>query len=343
MTSESDDVVKLAHGAGGSVMEALLKRLFIGGFSRRQAMEGVGLDALDDGASLRVGGREVVVTMDGHTVEPIFFPGGDLGRLAISGAVNDTSVMGARPIAVLDSIVVEEGYRIEDLQRLVASMDATAKEADVAVIGGDFKVMPKGHLDGAVIATCGVGILEGERILDSGAKPGDKVLVTGSIGDHGIALMSAREGLSFETQLQSDVAPIWATVEAALGAGDVHAMKDPTRGGLSSALNDIAAKSGASIWLDQERVPIKDSVMAASEMLGLDPFEVTCEGRAVMCVGAYGAESVLEAVRNTMYGEGAEIIGEVQENRPGYVLLRTLIGGTRVLRKPLGEPIPRVC
>jgi hydrogenase expression/formation protein HypE len=266
--------------------------------------------------------------MDGHTVEPLFFSGGDLERLAISGTVNDTSVMGARPIAVLDSIVVEEGYRIEDLQRLVTSMDATAKEADVMVIGGDFKVMPKGHLDGAVIATCGVGILEGGRILDSGARPGDIVLVIDSIGNHGIALMSAREGLSFETKLQSDVAPIWATVEAALGAGDIHAMKDPTRGGMSSALNDIAAKSGASIWLDQERVPIKDSVMVASDMLGLDPFEVACEGRAVMCVRAYGAESVLEAVRKTSYGEGAEIIWDVQANGSGYVLLRTLISGT---------------
>jgi hydrogenase expression/formation protein HypE len=343
MTSNSDDVVKLAHGAGGSVMEALLKRLFIGGFSRKQALDGVGLDALDDGASLRVGGKEVVVTMDGHTVEPLFFPGGDLGRLAISGAVNDTSVMGARPIAVLDSIVVEEGYRTEDLGRLVASMDATAKEAAVAIIGGDFKVMPKGHLDGVVIATCGIGILEGGRILDSGARPGDKVLITGSIGDHGIALMSAREGLSFETQLQSDVAPIWATVEAALNAGEVHAMKDPTRGGLSSALNDIAVKSGVSIWLDQDRVPVKDSVRAASEMLGLDPFEVACEGRAVMCVRAETAESVLDAVKKTRYGKGACIIGEVRADRPGYVLLKTLIGGTRMLRKPLGEPIPRVC
>ena len=342
MTS-GNEVVKLAHGAGGSVMEALLKKLFIGGFSRRQALDGVGLDSLDDGASIRVAGKEIVVTMDGHTVEPLFFPGGDLGRLAISGAVNDLSVMGARPVAVLDSIVVEEGYWAEDLRRLVASMDGAAMEEDVAIIGGDFKVMPKGHLDGVIIATCGVGILEGERVLDGGASPGDKVLITGSIGDHGIALMSAREGLSFETRLQSDVAPIWATVEAALNTGDVHAMKDPTRGGLSSALNDIAAKSGVSIWLDQETVPVKDSVRAASEMLGLDPFEVACEGRAVMCVGAETAEGVLDAVKRTEYGEGADIVGEVRADRPGYVLLKTLIGGTRILRKPLGEPIPRVC
>lgn len=324
-------------------MDDLLKELFIRGFSKRQALEGVGLDALDDGASVLVGGQEIVVTMDGHTVEPLFFPGGDLGRLAVSGAVNDTSVMGARPVAVLDSIIVEEGYKIEDLKRLVASMDATAKEANVAIIGGDFKVMPKGHLDGVVISTCGIGIIKRKRVLDSRAKPGDKVLVTGSIGDHGIALMSVREGLSFETELQSDVAPLWSTIEAALDAGEVHAMKDPTRGGLSSALNDIAVKSEVSIWLDQHRVPIKESVISASDMLGLDPFEVTCEGRAVMCVEADGAENVLDAIKKTKYGQNAEIIGEVRADRPGYVLLRTLIGGTRMLRKPLGEPIPRVC
>ena len=203
--------------------------------------------------------------------------------------------------------------------------------------------MPKGTLDGMVISTTGVGILRGPRILDSQARPGDKVIVTGTVGDHGIALLSKREGLAFQTELISDVAPIHQTIKAATDAGQVHAMKDATRGGLAMALNDIAYKSGASIWLDHSRIPVKPSVKAASEMLGLDPLEVTCEGKAIIIVKGEDAEATLEAVRATKYGRDAEIIGEVKAERPGMVLLRTLVGGTRILRKPLGEPIPRVC
>ncbi len=324
-------------------MDALIRELFLGGFTRRQALDGVGLDALDDGASIRVGGEEVVLTMDGHTVDPIFFPGGDLGKLAVCGAVNDTAVMGADPVAILDSIVVEEGYQIADLKRLVASMNAAAEEAGVAIISGDFKVMPAGSLDGVVISTAGVGVLRGPRVLDSLAKPRDKVIVTGTVGDHGIALMSVREGLSFQTELISDVSPIVETVRAALEAGEVHSMKDATRGGLTSALNEFAEKSRVSIWLEDGRVPVKRAVRSASDMLGLDPYEVTCEGKAVMCVAAGDAEDVLGAVRATRYGADAEIIGEVRADRPGMVLMKTLVGGTRILRKPLGEPIPRVC
>jgi len=337
-------VVKLVHGAGGSTMETLIRELFLAGFDRRQALGGIGLDALDDGASILTGGTEVVVSMDGHTVDPIFFPGGDLGRLAVSGAVNDVAVMGAEPVAILDSIIVEEGYKMSDLKALVKSMNETSLEAGVAVISGDFKVMPRGNLDGIVISTCGIGILRGRRpVIDSGARPGDVVIITGSIGDHGIALMSAREGLEFETELKSDVAPICSTIRAALEGGDITAMKDPTRGGLSSALNEIAQKSSVSIWIDDNKVPVKDGVRAASEMLGLDPFEITCEGKAIMCVNESAAEQILENIRNTKYGKEAEIIGEVRSDRPRNVLLRTLVGGTRILRKPLGEPIPRVC
>jgi len=339
----TDDTVKLSHGAGGSTEETLIQQLFLKVFEKRQAADGIALDALDDGASIRVGGSEVILSIDGHTVDPIFFPGGDLGRLAVCGAVNDTSVMGAKPIAILDAIIVEEGYPMKDLHTIVESMNAAAKEADVAIIAGDFKVMPKGSLDGMVISTAGVGILRGPRILDSQARPGDKVIVTGTVGDHGIALLSKREGLAFETQLISDAAPIHETIEAAMDAGEVHAMKDPTRGGLAMALNDVAYKSNASIWLDASKIPVKPSVKAASEMLGLDPLEVTCEGKAIIVVRGEDADRVLAAVRATKYGKDAEVIGEVRADRPGMVLLRTLVGGTRVLRKPLGEPIPRVC
>lgn len=341
---KKNEVVRLAHGAGGTYMDELVRELFLDGFDIRRALNGIGLDALDDAASLVLGDREIVVSIDSHTVYPVFFPGGDLGRLAISGAINDIAVMGARPIAILDAVIVEEGYSLRELRALINSMNTTALEAEVAIISGDFKVMPKGHLDTVVITTSSIGLLETrKRILDGGAKAGDKVIVTGPIGDHGIALMLAREGLEFETELKSDVAPIWRVVEAAIKAGEVRAMKDPTRGGLSAALNTIAEKSRVSIWIDEELVPIRDEVRVASEMLGLDPYEVTCEGRAIIVVDEETAEETLQAVRGIKEGREAEIIGEVGRERPGYVLLKTLIGGTRVLRKPLGEPIPRVC
>jgi hydrogenase expression/formation protein HypE len=339
----SDDVVKLSHGAGGSTEDTLIHDLFLRLFEKRQARDGIALDALDDGASIKVGENEVILSIDGHTVDPIFFPGGDLGRLAICGAVNDTCVMGAEPVAILDSIIVEEGFPMEDLKKIVSSMNTAAKEADVAIIAGDFKVMPKGSLDKMVISTTGVGILKGKRVLDSQAEPGDKVIITGSVGDHGIALMSMREGLSFETELVSDVSPIHETVNAAMEAGDVKAMKDCTRGGLAMALNEIAVKSDVSIWLDYGKIPIKESVRAASDMLGLDPLEVTCEGKAVMVVSSVDAEKILASIKQTKYGRDAEIIGEVKGDRKGMVLLRTVVGGTRILRKPLSEPIPRVC
>jgi hydrogenase expression/formation protein HypE len=340
----TEDVIELTHGGGGTIMEQLIRGVIVSGVSIRRALNGVGLDELDDGASMKLEDYEIVVSMDGHTVDPIFFPGGDIGRLAAAGTLNDVAMMGARPIALCDSIIVEEGFPISDLRRIVASMDRTAKEIGVAIVGGDFKVMPKERLDRIVITTCGIGLAKrGQIVVNNGAKPGDKVIVTGSIGDHGIALLAAREGLGFETELKSDVAPIWETVKAALEVGGVSAMKDPTRGGLASALNEIAGKSKVSIWLQEERISIKESVKAASEMLGLDPFEVTCEGVAAMCVSQPRAEEALEAIRNTKYGKDAQIVGTVKAEKPGYVLLETVVGGTRVIEKPLGEPIPRVC
>ncbi|MFH0849174.1 MAG: hydrogenase expression/formation protein HypE [archaeon] len=336
-------LVKLAHGAGGTLMEQAILD-FTAKFSTRSALDGVGIDAFDDGATLKLGEHEVVATMDGHTVNPIFFPGGDIGRLAICGAVNDLAMMGAKPVAILDSVMVEEGFPFSDLDKIAESMEKVASETAIAIIGGDFKVMPKGTLDKIVIATCGLGLAErGKVVLDSGARPGDKVIVTGSIGDHGIALLSAREQLGFDTDLESDVRPIWKTVEAALSVGGVSSMKDATRGGLASTLNDIACKSHVSIWLDDEQLPIKGAVSAASEMLGLNPLEITCEGVAIICVEGKFANDALDAVASTPYGREASIVGEVRAERPGYVLLKTEVGGTRVVEKPLGELIPRVC
>lgn len=340
----AEDVIKLMHGGGGALMGQLIRSIIVPEITLRRALEGIGLDELADGASLKLGDYEIVFSMDGHTVDPIFFPGGDIGRLAITGACNDVAMLGAKPIAITDSIIVEEGFQIEDLKKIVRSMNDTAQEISVAIVGGDIKVMPKNRLDQIVIATCAVGLVKkGEVVIDSGAKPGDAVIITGSVGDHGIALLAAREGLQFETKLQSDVAPIWETVKVALDTGGVTAMKDPTRGGMAAALNEIANKSGVSIWIDEDKVPVKDSVRAASEMLGLDPFEVTCEGIALICINHNKAEAALEKIRKTKYGKNAEIIGTVKPERSGYVLLRTVVGGTRIIDMPMGEPIPRVC
>lgn len=336
--------ITLSHGAGGELTFEVIEKFFLRGFSVHSTMDGIGLEALDDGASIKTGGFEIVFSIDNYTVDPVFFPGGDIGRLAVSGTINDVSMMGAKPVAILDAVTVEEGFQFRDLKLIVKSMDKAAKETGVAIISGDFKVMPQGKLDKIVIAACGVGVVErGDIILDSGAKPGDKVLVSGTIGDHGIALLSKREGLGFETEVVSDVAPIWDVVEAALKIGGVHAMKDPTRGGLAGALNEIAKKSKISIEIDEEKIPFKEPVVAAAEMLGLSPYELLSEGKAVIIVDGDLADETLQEVRKTKHGKEAEIIGEVKKGKPGYVLLNTLVGGTRILEKPLGEPIPRIC
>lgn len=335
--------IELSHGAGGTLMESLIKQLILPKF-KKKTVGGLGLDDLDDGASIPLGNYEVVVTTDGHTVDPIFFPGGDIGSLAVSGTINDLAVMGAKPIAITTALIIEEGFLITDLEKIINSMAKIAEEVNVAIIAGDTKVMPKGHLDKIVVATSGIGLVKkGQIISDSGLKPSDKIIVTGTVGDHGIALLAVREGLNFETELKSDVAPIWETIEAALDVGGITAMKDPTRGGLASALNDLAERSKVSIWINEDSVPIREEVRAAAEMLGIDPLEVTNEGKAIIGVKAECAEKVLEAIRKTRYGKYAQIIGEVKEERPGYVFLKTTVGGIRILEKPYGEPIPRVC
>jgi len=342
--SQVKDVVQLIHGGGGTAMSELLSSVLLPNFTLRRVGEGVGLDELDDGATLPLGNLEVVVTIDSHTVDPIFFPGGDIGRLAVSGTVNDLAVMGAKPLAIADAVVVEEGFSVDDLRRIARSMDEAAREAGVAIVSGDFKVMPRGRLDKVVITTCGVGVAgRGQILRDSGLKPGNLIVVTGTIGDHGIALASVREGLSFETQLKSDVAPIWDVMEAALKVGGITAAKDPTRGGLAAALNEMANKSRVGIKLWEDAIPIKPEVKAASEMLGLDPLEVTCEGRAVLGVERDKVEEVLKAIKATKHGRDAAVIGEVTAERPGYVILETSVGGKRIVEPPVGEPIPRVC
>jgi len=338
------DVINLSQGAGGELMNNLIMDVIVKNIDLKKALNGVGLDALDDGASIRLGEYEVVTSMDGHVVDPIFFPGGDIGKLAVAGTTNDIAMMGARPVALLDAIIVEEGFLKDNLNRIIQSMNSTAKEIGVAIIGGDFKVMPHGRLDKIVIATCGIGLVKkGHIVLDSGAKPGDKVIITNYIGDHGITLLAHREGLSFSAKLKSDVAPIWSTIKAALDVGGITAMKDPTRGGVASALNEIAHMSKASIWIDEEKLQIRESVRAASEMLGLNTLEITCEGTAIICVNPSKAEEMLRLIKETKYGKNAQIVGTVKAEKQGYVFLKTMIGGTKIIDMPMGEPIPRVC
>ena len=329
--------VNLAHGAGGETMGELLRTLT--NVKNRNA-GGIGLESLDDGAVIPIDGKNVVFTTDSHVVRPIFFPGGDIGRIAICGTVNDLAVMGGRPLALSCGMILEEGLDIIDLERIVRSMDEALTESGAALVTGDTKVVERGSLDKIVINTAGIGIAE-KVVRDNGFRPGDRVIVTGTLGDHGLAVLTHREGFEMGEQIRSDVAPVWGLVETALAAGDVHAMKDPTRGGFAHAINDMARKSGVGVVVEEEALPIRRSVRSASEMLGIDPLEVANEGKVVMAVAPGDADAVLAALRGHKYGKEAAIVGTVIEG--DRVIMKTRIGGERFIEPPLGDPVPRVC
>jgi len=334
--------IGMSHGAGGEIMQDLISDIILGNIKNKKVNGGVGLDELDDGASIPFGEYEIIISTDSHTIHPIFFPGGDIGKISMAGTINDVSVMGAKPLAIASAMVLSEGFLSEDLTKIVKSMDAVSREVDVAIVTGDTKVMEKDKLDKIIITTTGIGIVKkGEVKRDSNLKVGDQIILTGSVGDHGIALMSYREGFGFETDLQSDVAPVWGMVEAALNVGGVDAMKDPTRGGIANALNELASKSGVGMLIDEDKIPLKREVIAASEMLGIDPYEVANEGKVIMGVEKNKAEEILQAIRNTKYGKEAQIIGEVTQGR--HVILDRIVGGRRILEEPIADPVPRVC
>jgi hydrogenase expression/formation protein HypE len=334
--------IGMSHGAGGEIMQGLISDIIVENIKNKNVNGGVGLDELDDGATIPLDDYEIVISTDSHTVDPIFFPGGDIGKISIAGTVNDVSVMGAKPLAIASAMVISEGFSTDDLEKIIKSMDAVSTEAGVAIVTGDTKVMEKDKLDKIIITTTGIGIVKkGEVKRDSGLKVGDQIILTGSVGDHGISLMSFREGFGFETDLKSDVAPVWGMVKSALDIGGISALKDPTRGGIANALNEMASKSGVGMLIQEDKIPFKKEVIAASEMLGIDPYEVANEGKVIMGVEKNKAQEILEAVRKTKYGKEAQIIGEVTQDT--HVILETTLGGKRILEEPIADPVPRVC
>lgn len=336
------DRVMLKHGGGGRAMRSLIEEVFVNGCD--PVVGGIGLSAMDDGAALPIGDQWLVVTTDSHVVHPIFFPGGDIGRLAVAGTVNDLAMMGATENPALTcAVIVEEGFFRADLMRIQASMRDACEEAAARVVTGDTKVMGKGEVDGIVINTTGLAFTS-RVVTDAGLRPGDRILVSGTIGDHGFAVLAKRNDLQLEGDLRSDVAPLNDLVRAALlvGRDEVVAMKDPTRGGLASALSEMAGKSRVGILLEESKVPLLPEVRAAAELLGIDPLHVANEGKAVMGVRPEAAERVLNALRASPLGRNAEIVGECVDDDIGSVIVDTGVG-RRLLTEPEGELLPRIC
>jgi hydrogenase expression/formation protein HypE len=336
--------IVLGHGSGGRLTGDLIARLFY------PLLANATLLAADDSAVVSVGelcgsDGELAITTDAHVVHPLFFPGGDIGRLSVCGTVNDLAMVGAMPVWLAAAFILEEGFLTADLERIVRSMREAADEAGVLVVAGDTKVAERGKVDGLYITTTGVGrIPSGRRARAANVQAGDAVLVSGPLGDHGIAVLAARGGFAFETAIRSDTAPLNGLVEALFASGaDVHALRDLTRGGLAAALNELAEKSGVAIVLDEKRIPVRPEVRAACEMLGFDPLHVANEGKLVAFVPAAHADRALAAMRATPYGEGAWLVGCVDADPRGRVLMRTAIGGTRIVDTPSGELLPRIC
>ncbi len=336
-----DERIALKHGAGGRAMRALIQEVLLEGVTPG---DWIGADQMDDGAAIRIGDAWLVITTDSHVVQPAFFPGGDIGRLAVCGTVNDLAMMGAtEPLGLTCGVVLEEGFPREALERVHASMRDACREAGTTIVTGDTKVMGRGEVDGIVINTTGVALAPAV-VRDAGLHAGDRIIVTGTIGDHGLAVMATRHHLGIEGTLQSDVAPLNALVRAAMAAvpGAITAMKDPTRGGLASALHEMADKAHVGVVLREREVPIAEGVRGAAELLGIDPLHVANEGKAVIGVRADAADAVLAAIRSHPLGRNAAIVGACVTERPGLLVLETGFG-RRLVAELEGEPLPRIC
>lgn len=337
-----DEKITLSHGSGGKSSHNLIEGVFAPAFSNPL------LDPMDDAATFAIDGTgsRLAFTTDTYVVSPLFFPGGDIGKLAVHGTINDLAMAGAEPLYLSAGFILEEGFPIADLRRIVASMATAATGAGVSIVTGDTKVVQRGKADGVFINTAGVGIVRANSVVgQTRLQAGDKVLLSGSIGDHGIAIMLAREALDIESDIESDTAPLHTLVAVLLavaGTG-VHCMKDPTRGGVATALNEMALGSEVSIGLDERSIPVRLEVRGACEILGLDPLTIANEGKLLAIVSPELADAALAAMRNHPLGRGASIIGTVQPEPAGMVFLRTDIGGMRVLDMLVGDPLPRIC
>ncbi|MEV7013747.1 hydrogenase expression/formation protein HypE [Streptosporangium sp. NPDC051022] len=339
-----EEHITMAHGAGGKATRSLIEAIFLEDF--RNPL----LEPMEDGAVLEAGSQRLAFTTDSYVVSPLFFPGGDIGDLAVNGTVNDLAVCGSRPLYLSAGFILEEGFPVDDLRRVTASMTAAANAAGVLIVTGDTKVVQRGKADGCYVSTAGVGLLERPVALGaSGARPGDAVIVSGPIGEHGVTIMLARGELDIEADLVSDTAPLNGLVAALLDACDevspdaVRCMRDATRGGVATILNEVAHASGVAVVVEEDAIPVRPAVRGACELLGIDPLYVACEGRLVAVVDGAAADTALAALRAHPLGEGAALVGHVKDDPPGLVLLKTGFGGTRIVDMLVGDPLPRIC
>jgi hydrogenase expression/formation protein HypE len=335
-----EKLITLAHGAGGKATQSLIEAVFLDAF-RNPALE-----PLEDAATLTAGDTRLAFTTDSYVVSPLFFPGGNIGDLAVNGTVNDLAVSGSRPAHISAGFILEEGFPVEDLRRIVESMAAAAKTAGVSIVTGDTKVVQRGKGDGCYINTAGVGVITDELNLGvATARPGDVVIVSGPVGDHGITIMLERGELDLEAELVSDTAPVHELVRALLDAvgPDVRAMRDATRGGVATILNEVATAAGVAVVVEEDSIPVRPEVRGACELLGIDPLYVACEGRIVVIVDPGAADAAVAALQAHPLGAGATAVGRVAEDPPGLVMLKTGFGGTRIIDLLVGDPLPRIC
>ncbi|WP_081722659.1 hydrogenase expression/formation protein HypE [Saccharopolyspora rectivirgula] len=334
-----EDLITLAHGSGGKATQTLVDAVFVDSFRNEL------LEKLDDAAELAVGQSRIAFTTDSFVVSPLFFPGGNIGELAVNGTVNDLAVSGAKPLFLSAGFIIEEGFPVAELTRVVDSMADAACRAGVQVVTGDTKVVQRGKADGCYINTAGIGVRQTEHQLGAGSiRPGDAVLVSGPVGDHGITVMLARGELDIDSDVVSDTAALHELVDGLLRAvPGVRVLRDPTRGGVATVLNELARAAGVSVLLDEQAVPVRTEVRGAAELLGIDPLYVACEGRAVAVVDGAQADAALAALRSHPLGEQAAIIGRITTEPPGMVLAQTAFGGTRIVDVLVGDPLPRIC
>jgi len=334
-----EDRITMSHGAGGKATQTLIEAVFL------EAFRNPLLETLEDAATVAIGGGRIAMTTDSYVVSPLFFPGGDIGDLAVNGTVNDLAVAGAEPLYLSAGFILEEGLPVADLMTIAASMQAAAQRAGVQVVTGDTKVVERGKADGCYVNTAGVGVFRHDRVLGvASARPGDVILVSGPVGDHGVTIMLARGGLDLEADVHSDTAALTGLVAGLLAAAPgLRAMRDATRGGVATILNEIAAAAGVGIVVTEDDIPVRTEVRGACELLGIDPMYVASEGRLVAVVSPEDADSALTALRAHPLGQDAAIIGTVKGGPPGTVTLRTAFGGTRIVDLLVGDPLPRIC